>query len=75
MSKTKRKSQTNNFVRGVRAETAIRSYTTALGYFQTRPHEVAVKMTQERIDFARAELVEVNRRRREAEEETRAAKA
>ena len=66
MTKTKRKRQTNTFVRGVRSEAALRAYTTALGYFMTRPHETAVKLTEERIEFHRYELRNVNEVRQAA---------
>lgn len=55
----------NNFVRGVRAETAINCYTRALGYLLTRDRDQAVKLIQERIAFYRTELGGVSRRRDE----------
>lgn len=63
MSKSKRKRQTNNFVRGVRAEHALRAYTIALGYVMTRDRDQAVRLLEERIAHCRAELRAVNQRR------------
>lgn len=59
MTKSHTKRQRNNFVRGVRAETAINAFTRALGYVQTRDRDQAVKLLEERIAFYRAELREV----------------
>jgi hypothetical protein len=63
MSKSNAKRSRNSFVRGVRAETAINVLTRALGYVQTRSHEQAVTMIQERIAFYREELADVHRKR------------
>lgn len=66
MTKSKRQRQTNTFVRGVRGEAALRAYTTALSYFMTRPHDVAIKLTEERIAHHREELRTVNELRQAA---------
>lgn len=63
MSKSHAKRQRNNFVRGVRAESALRAYTITLGYLQTRDHAAAVKLVEERIAFCRSELRACNQRR------------
>lgn len=63
MSKSNRKKQTGNFVRGVREEAALRAYTTALGYVMTRDRDQAIRLLEERIDYCRKELREVNARR------------
>lgn len=66
MSKTNRKRQTNNFVRGVRSEAALRAYTIALGYVTTRDRDQAIRLLDERIAHERSELRDVNQRRQPA---------
>lgn len=64
MSKSNAKRQRNNFVRGVRAEAALRAYTIAQGYVLTRDRDQAIKLLDGQIASSRAELREVNERRR-----------
>lgn len=68
MSKSNRKKQTGNFVRGVREEAALQAYTIALGYVMTRDRDQAIRLLEERIDYSRKELREVNARRVAAHE-------
>lgn len=65
--KSRNKQQRNNFVRGIRAESAVNSYTRALGYVQTRDREQAIKMLEERVDFWRKEMQAVAAKRKELE--------
>lgn len=63
MSKSNAKRQRNNFVRGVRAEAALRAYTIASGFVHTRDRDQAIRLLDERIAHERAELRDVNQRR------------
>lgn len=60
MSKSNRKRKSSNFVRGVRAESALRAYTTAQGYLLTRDRDQANRLLEERIEYCRQELRAVN---------------
>lgn len=63
MGKSNAKRSRNNFVRGVRAESALRAYTTALGYIETRQPAQAMELIDKQIKFFRKELSECSKKR------------